>query len=70
MKLSDIKAGDVLVADGGFTCLREGQQCEVKTDDKGLYIGCDEGSHYLDGQTDFATGTKVVGLSSRPTESI
>jgi hypothetical protein len=41
MKLSEIKAGDVLIADGGFTCLHEGERCEVKADEKGeLYVAC------------------------------
>lgn len=50
-KMADVKAGDKLVADGGFTCLREGQVCEVKQDADGLlYVDCDEGTHHLDGQ--------------------
>lgn len=32
MKLSEIKAGDILIADGGFTCIEEGRECEVFSD--------------------------------------
>lgn len=71
MKLSEVSAGNFLVADGGFTCLAAGQKCEVKTDAAGLYIECADGRHYLDGQTDFATGKQLVGLAaSHPAESI
>ncbi len=61
-KLADLKPGDKLEADGGFTCLSAGQRCEVKADAERLYIECTEGHHYLEGQTDFATGTELVGL--------
>ena len=50
MKLSEVKVGDILVADDGFTCLSANEHCEVKEAD-GLYIYCKQGRHYLDGQT-------------------
>mgnify|MGYP000266944799 CR=1 FL=1 len=49
LKLEDVKVGDVLTADAGFTCMPAGQH-EVKIDDTGLYVECDHGKHYLDGQ--------------------
>jgi hypothetical protein len=60
-KLIDLKEGDKLVADGGFTCLNEGQIVEVKKDAAGeLYVPCRSGRHALDGQTD--DGETLVGL--------
>jgi hypothetical protein len=39
--MEDIKAGDKLVADGGFTCIEEGRVCDVKSDAGGkLYVDC------------------------------
>lgn len=68
MKIIDIKAGDLLKADGYFTCLISGSVYVVKknTHDN-LFIDCDEGEHSLDGQVD-AEG-EVIGLvkvSSQP----
>jgi hypothetical protein len=41
LKMEDIKVGDKLKADGGFTCIEEGRVCDVKADDKGnLYVDC------------------------------
>ena len=63
--LGDLKPGDMLVADGGFTCLREGEVVTVEQDADGLFVRCcahDDGDygkpvsderaekHYLDGQ--------------------
>ena len=45
-KLDQIKAGDVLIADGGFTCMSDGEVVTVKSDDGGLFVRCagpDEG---------------------------
>jgi hypothetical protein len=59
-KLADLKPGDVLRADGGFTCLSDGAVREVMKDDDGLYVQCSEGKHHLDGQ-EGANG-ECVGL--------
>lgn len=41
LKMEDIKAGDKLIGDGGFTCIEEGRVCEVKADAEGcLYVNC------------------------------
>lgn len=40
IKLSEIKNGDRLIADGGFTCLRESEVCDVYEDESGLYVCC------------------------------
>lgn len=61
MTLSDLKAGQTILADAGFTCLKAGPH-EVKADGSGLYVECSEGHHYLDGQKD-EVGS-LVGLSA------
>lgn len=48
--IAEVKVGDKLVADGGFTCLKEGEVVEVKKDGLGLYVDCTYFHHYLDGQ--------------------
>lgn len=59
--LADVKAGDVLIADGGFTCLNDGDHCTVMKDDKDeLFVCCAAGKHYLDGQLD--DDGRLVGL--------
>lgn len=68
MKLIDVKVGDKLVADGGFTCLRKGQVSVVARADKGeLFIPCDDGMHCLDGQLEHhgerGHDDELVGLS-------
>lgn len=64
LKLSDLKAGDTLVADGGFDCLNLGQSCVVLRDaDKRLYVSCSEGRHYLDGQVDHEDQETIVGFT-------
>ena len=61
MKLSDLKSGDTVIADEGFTCLKPGPHV-VKSDEKNcLYVCCEEGSHFLDGQED-KTGN-LIGFS-------
>lgn len=63
LKLRDIKPGDRLVADAGFSCLRAGESYAVRSADNasGLFINCDHGRHYLDGQRNDAG--EIVGLS-------
>ena len=63
-KVSEVKEGTVLITDGGFTCLKEGEKVIVEKDNRGLFVKCckkegDYGApkdnsrtqhHYLDGQ--------------------
>jgi len=62
MKMTDLKAGDVVIPDNGFGCLEEGQQCEVGSEAGCLFVYCDLGKHYLDGQID--KDGNIVGLTS------
>lgn len=40
-KVDEVKEGTILIADGGFTCLKEGEICTVKKDSNGdLYVDC------------------------------
>lgn len=59
-KLSELKPGDHVLADDGFTCGMNGKTLEVSQDDHGLYVPCNEGKHHLDGQAD--DGDHLVGL--------
>lgn len=45
------KAGDVLITDGGFTCMPKGARRKVLArPDGSLYIKCSDNGHALDGQ--------------------
>jgi hypothetical protein len=59
IKLSDLKAGDTIIADEGFTCMEAGPK-KIHAADDGLYIRCEHGRHYLAGQLN-DDGT-LVGL--------
>ncbi len=50
VKFNDIKVGDELVADSGFTCLSNGITVAVQQDDAGFFVTCYNGKHHLDGQ--------------------
>ena len=63
MKLSEVKPGDVLIADGGFTCIELGATLVVGDD---LSVPCAHGKHFLDGQVDFDDGDTLVGLTLAP----
>ncbi len=70
-KAGNVKEGDVLIADGGFTCIREGHRCKVLNDAEiaakhkwpgsGLYVTCKAGKHFLDGQLD--DGAEYIGFT-------
>lgn len=52
MKLTELKSGDIVTLDAGFTCMTPGPQT-VAQDQNGLYVECEHGHHYLDGQEGF-----------------
>jgi hypothetical protein len=60
--IDEVKPGDFLITDGGFTCLPEGSVREVEADARGnLFIRCAEGEHGLEGQVDNEQG-RLIGL--------
>jgi hypothetical protein len=64
LKLVDVKAGDILIADGGFTCMRDASEHVVRGDtEESLFIDCDAGEHRLVGQLDDAGN--LVGLTKK-----
>ncbi|MGJ4855539.1 hypothetical protein ACN6KF_001485 [Labrys sp. La1] len=63
-KLSEIKAGSRLVADGGFDCIEQGTILIVCDSGDGLYVPCACGEHYLEGQLDFDDDDTLIGLSA------
>ncbi len=60
LRNTEAREGVSVIADGGFTCMNEG---DVKTIKKGsddyLYIECSDGRHDLDGQLE---GHQYIGL--------
>ena len=61
-KLADLKPGDVLIADAGFTCLRWKEHCTVlRGEDGEMFVPCEEGVHYLGSQTNEAG--EVLGFT-------
>lgn len=52
--LDNIDAGDILIADGGFTCISEGARLKVKGGPSkfDLFVDCNDGGHHIDGQCD------------------
>jgi hypothetical protein len=64
LKFADVKAGDRLVADDGFTCLRHDEVVTVAACANGLYVPCTSGSHYLDGQE--GDDGALIGLRRAP----
>lgn len=61
-KIFEVKEGTILIADEGFTCIPSYQECEVKSHPNGLYVECEEGQHFLDGQIDFESKTTYIGF--------
>ena len=60
-KISELKAGDIIELDDGFTCAVAGQRV-LKTTSRGLAFDCDEGeaAHAIDGQAD--DGEHCIGI--------
>lgn len=53
IKETEIREGDNLIADGGFSCMKEKTKSIVKKDENNeLYVDCADGTHYLSGQRD------------------
>lgn len=62
MKLSDLKEGQQVWVDEGFTCAPVGR-VTVKFDGCSRpFFECEEGEHYFDGQVDFEDGETLVGV--------
>jgi hypothetical protein len=65
-KESEVQAGTILIADGGFTCIKEGAELTVQNDPEfGLYVPCSDsgGKHMIDGQLD--DRGHYIGLSRK-----
>ena len=61
-RVDAVSRGDTLIADGGFTCMREGAELLVNEDERGLFVSCDEGKHYIDGQIE---DNLYIGLTKK-----
>lgn len=63
LNYDEVKAGDALIADGGFTCLAENERVVVGADRDGrLFVPCRCGHHLLDGQRGFDNPDELVGF--------
>ncbi len=60
--LSHMKVGTRLQADRGFECIEHDAILTVSQDDRGFYVPCACGKHYLDGQLDFDDKDSLIGL--------
>lgn len=73
-RLSNLKAGDRVELDDGFTCGIAGKTLTVLQDEDGLFVPCDGGDiseephatnerkHYLDGQISEVDNDHLVGI--------
>lgn len=59
VKIELVHVGTKLIADGGFGCIPPNAVLEVQYDGRELWVTCDRGRHYLDGQVDTETNTYV-----------
>jgi len=49
-RLSELRPGDVVMLDAGFPCRDAGPARVFLDPDLGLYVSCQTGRHFLDGQ--------------------
>lgn len=49
-KVDEVKFGDVIQVDAGFPCIEANSVHVVDEDDTAIFIPCQHGKHYLDGQ--------------------
>ncbi len=62
---SELQPGDIIVAEEDFfTCMEGGDKVVTKNEPNSLYVKCDSGDHYLDGQIDHNTG-HLCGFSKK-----
>ena len=62
VRLNTLRAGDKVIVDGDFTCMKKGKIVEVYADPKDgkLYVPCRSGGHELYSQAD--DGDHLVGM--------
>ena len=61
ISVKEVTAGSVIIADAGFTCISDGEHCEVFENEGSLFVLCQDGYHYLGGQLD-DSGLNYVGF--------
>lgn len=59
VRLADLKPGIRVMVCDHWGCIEAGSTRRVMSDANGLYLKCDNGKHYLDGQEDEADGFLV-----------
>jgi hypothetical protein len=63
-KMFAIRAGDILVTYGGFTCIAADTLVKIERDATGLYFRCADGNHYLESQRN--EQDECLGLTQVP----
>ena len=58
MKLSDLRVGQTVYLDDGFSC-HLGGVVDVLVDNDGFYFECAHGRHYFDGQVNSIDDTLI-----------
>jgi len=66
-KLSQLKVGDKVQVDDGFTCLKPNSIKTVRVaNGQGLHICCKAGHHMLEGQLDEDDNDTLIGIYPFP----
>jgi hypothetical protein len=63
-KMFAIRAGDILITYGSFTCIPADTLVRVERDDAGLYFRRSDGNHYIESQRD--QNDECLGLTRAP----
>ena len=61
LRLEDLRPGDKVQGFEAWGCVPDNATRTVCGDDKGMFVHCAEGRHYLDGQTDDPSGV-LLGM--------
>jgi len=61
MRISDIAQGDRVLTDAGFTCMVANEHT-VEVDERGPFVRCDHGKHYLEGQ--IGDDGELIGITT------
>lgn len=61
MKIDELKEGDTVIVDNGFSCMQSGKY-KIKSDFYGrLFIVCSKGFYHLEGQV--STDGELIGIT-------
>lgn len=61
-RLSQLRRGDRVLTDDGFTCGINNKTLTVEQNAHGFFVPCDEGQHFLDGQLSDEDEDHLIGM--------